>query len=105
MRGRTFDERQACFYTITRGGVWPLSDFLTRKRVPMTDAAHPASEHVTATPGHHAAPPGEQTYFPADEWQSFRDADKTAGAYIVVLMQGIFVIGLILYLIVLWSVV
>jgi hypothetical protein len=65
--------------------------------------AHTPSEHVTAPPGHHGT--DEQPYFPADEWQSFRDADKTAAAYIVALMQGIFVIGLVLYLIVLWSVV
>jgi hypothetical protein len=70
----------------------------------MSDAGHAPSEHITASPGHHAPAAGGQTYFPPDVWQSFRDADKTAGAYIVVLMQGIFLIGLILYLIVLWSV-
>jgi hypothetical protein len=68
----------------------------------MTDAAHGPAEHVPDAPGHH--PAGGQTYFPPDVWQSFREADKIAGTYIVVLMQGIFVIGLILYLIVLWSV-
>ncbi len=70
--------------------------------------AHAPSEHITADPGHahgHAPAAGEQTYFPPQEWQEFRDSDKTAGAYIVVLMQGIFVVGLVLYLIVLWSVV
>ena len=56
-------------------------------------------------PAHHGAPPGEQTYFPPDEWQQFRNADWTAAAYIVVLMQGIFLTGVVLYLIVLWSVV
>ncbi len=71
----------------------------------MNSDAHGPSEHITATPGHDDAPSGEQTYFSPTEWQSFRDADKLAGAYIVVLMQGIFAIGLVLYLIVLWSVV
>ncbi len=65
------------------------------------DDPHAPSEHAAA---HHDAPSGEQTYFPPHEWQSFRDADKTAAAYIVVLMQGIFLVGVVLYLIVLWSV-
>ena len=66
----------------------------------------PGAEHSIAHPAAHAHAPaaGEQTYFPPAEWQEFRDADKTAGAYIVVLMQGIFMVGLVLYLIVLWSV-
>jgi hypothetical protein len=66
----------------------------------------PPSEHSLAHPEAHAHAPaaGEQTYFPPAEWQEFRDADKTAAAYIVVLMQGIFIVGLVLYLIVLWSV-
>jgi hypothetical protein len=66
------------------------------------------SEHVTADPGHGHAhghdAGGEQTYFPPEHWQELRNIDKTAAAYIVVLMQGIFMIGLVLYLIVLWSV-
>jgi hypothetical protein len=70
----------------------------------MTGDAHGPSEHTHAEAGHHA-PASEQTYFSPTEWQALRDSDKLAGAYIVVLMQGIFAIGLVLYLIVLWSVV
>src|SRR5262249_26978671 len=69
---------------------------------------HAPSEHLAASAPHHdphATPAGEQTWFSPTERQEFRDADKTAAAYIVVLMQGIFVVGLVLYLIVLWSVV
>jgi hypothetical protein len=68
---------------------------------------HGPSEQITADPGHaHGhGPAAEQAHFSDQEWQEFRDSDKTAGAYIVVLMQGIFVVGLVLYLIVLWSVV
>jgi hypothetical protein len=80
------------------------------------EAPAPApSEHVPADPGHgaaeaHAHAPDhaahaayEQAHFPPEHWQELREADKTAAAYIVVLMQGIFVTGLVLYLIVLWS--
>jgi hypothetical protein len=71
----------------------------------MTHDPHAPSEHVTADPAHaHAPAAGEQTYFPPAEWREFRESDKTAAAYIVVLMQGIFMVGLVLYLIVLWSV-
>ena len=42
--------------------------------------------------------------YSAEEWKGFRAIDKTAGGYIVGLMGGIFSIGLVLYLIVLWSV-
>jgi hypothetical protein len=66
---------------------------------------HAPSEHVPAGAPHgHAPAAGEQTYFPPEEWRAFRESDKTAAAYIVVLMQGIFIVGLVLYLIVLWSV-
>jgi hypothetical protein len=52
-----------------------------------------------ATPGttHHAETASGQTYFPAAEWQSFREIDKTAAKYIVGLMVGIFIVGLLLY--------
>jgi hypothetical protein len=42
--------------------------------------------------------------YSAEEWRGFRAVDKTAAAYIVGLMGGIFTVGLVLYLIVLWSV-
>jgi hypothetical protein len=69
----------------------------------MTHDPHAPSEHVTADPAH-APAAGEQTYFSPAEWREYRESDKTAAAYIVVLMQGIFMVGLVLYLIVLWSV-
>jgi hypothetical protein len=68
-------------------------------------APAPAATHETAPAAAHSHETGEQTHFSPEEWQEFRDADKMAGAYIVVLMQGIFMVGLVLYLIVLWSVV
>jgi hypothetical protein len=42
----------------------------------------------------HAAP---TKHFTDAEWQSFRQSDMAAGRNIVVLMTGIFVIGVILY--------
>jgi hypothetical protein len=39
--------------------------------------------------------------FSAAEWNAFRASDAKAAAAIVVLMQGIFVIGVVLYLVVL----
>jgi hypothetical protein len=50
---------------------------------------HNAAEHATP-----ALP------FSDAEWQSFRQSDKAAGRNIVVLMTGIFVIGVILYAII-----
>jgi hypothetical protein len=66
----------------------------------MTDPAHPAEP---AAAGHAPAPPAGPL-FPADEWQQFCTIDKVAAGYIVGLMAGIFSVGLVLYLIVLWSV-
>ncbi len=67
---------------------------------------HGPSDQITATPPHHGHDHGHEPLpFTPGEWQSFRTADKIAASYIVVLMQGIFAIGLVLYLIVLWSVV
>jgi hypothetical protein len=66
---------------------------------------HAPSEHITPGAPHGHAPAAEQALFPPEEWRAFRNSDKTAAAYIVVLMQGIFIVGLVLYLIVLWSVV
>jgi hypothetical protein len=42
--------------------------------------------------------------YTAEEWQAFRDWDKNAAGHIVGLMTSIFTVGLVLYLIVLWSV-
>jgi hypothetical protein len=66
---------------------------------------HAPADHVTAAAPHHghAYAPAHPDFTP-EEWDSFRASDKTAATYIVILMQGIFAIGLVLYLIVLWSV-
>jgi hypothetical protein len=57
-------------------------------------------DHAT-TPGstaqHTETSPG-QPYFPAAEWEFFRQDDKTAAKYIVGLMVGIFIVGLFLYI-------
>jgi hypothetical protein len=60
---------------------------------------HPAPEHAIAA-GH---PPAAAALFPEDEWRLFRLSDKIGATYIVGLMAGIFSVGLVLYLIVLWS--
>ena len=62
-----------------------------------TEPSH-APDHGAPSPQTPALP------FTAAEWQSFRDWDKSAGGYIVGLMASIFTVGLVLYLIVLWSV-
>jgi hypothetical protein len=53
-----------------------------------------ASEHA-----HDASQPAEPL-FPQWEWQEFRLSDATAAKRIVVLMTGIFVVGIVLYSIV-----
>jgi hypothetical protein len=68
----------------------------------MTDPAQPSHTPEPAA-GHAPAPPSAPP-FAADEWQILRRSDKTAATYIVGLMGGIFAIGLVLYLIVLYSV-
>jgi hypothetical protein len=59
----------------------------------MTDAGHAG----------HGGQPG-QPYFPAAEWESFQAADRQAARNIIVLMGGIFSIGLLLYATVCWLV-
>jgi hypothetical protein len=49
---------------------------------------------------HAAAEHGGQPYFSDAEWNLLRESDVSAARAIVILMQGIFVIGLVLYLIV-----
>jgi hypothetical protein len=61
-------------------------------------------EEITTEAVTHDHALAEQSHFTPQEWDEFRAADKTAAAYIVILMQGIFIVGLVLYLIVLWSV-
>jgi hypothetical protein len=55
-------------------------------------------------PEHGAQAASGQTYFPDAEWQAFRREDLTAGKYIIGLMVGIFITGLLLYLGVAYSV-
>lgn len=51
------------------------------------------------THGHHAAT-GDRPYFPESMWQQFQIEDIAAGKAIILLISGIFSIGLILYSIV-----
>jgi hypothetical protein len=70
----------------------------------MTNTGEPphAADHGPAAA--HAHAPAAAVPFTAEEWRYFRATDRTAGAYIVGLMAGIFSVGLVLYLIVLFSV-
>jgi hypothetical protein len=55
---------------------------------------------MTAT--HHAEPAVNPfDLFPASEWAAFRRSDTQAATAIVVLMLGIFMVGIVLYSIVL----
>jgi len=54
------------------------------------------------TAEHHAeASVNAADLFPAEEWGAFRQSDSQAARAIVVLMQGIFIVGIVLYTIVL----
>jgi hypothetical protein len=55
---------------------------------------HGETHHGTAEHGTPAHP------FSDAEWQSFRQSDMAAGRNIIILMTGIFVIGVILYAII-----
>lgn len=44
---------------------------------------------------HH--PSGRPTYFTEQEWVDFQKSDRGAGGTVVMLMTGIFIIGLLLY--------
>jgi hypothetical protein len=57
-------------------------------------ATDPTHEH-----SHASDVPGEEL-FPAREWREFREADKDAAKRIVLLMTGIFLVGIVLYSIV-----
>jgi hypothetical protein len=48
--------------------------------------------------GHAPAPAGERPYFPASQWEQFQREDIAAGKAIILLMAGIFSIGLFLYM-------
>ena len=47
--------------------------------------------------GHHD---GERPYFPAAEWEAFQKDDITVGKAVILLISGIFTVGLVLYVIV-----
>lgn len=51
---------------------------------------------------HDNPPPGK--LFSDEEWQRLQTEDVQAGKAIIYLMSGIFAIGLVLYMIVAWSV-
>jgi hypothetical protein len=57
----------------------------------------PSPGHTEAVPVAPAHTATGQTYFPDAEWNQFRAQDLTAAKYIVGLMMGIFVVGLLLY--------
>ena len=64
--------------------------------------AHGHAEHgVTAHPGHgHGHPPAAALPFTDAEWNSFHHDDRYAGKAIVLLVGGIFVVGLLMYFVV-----
>jgi hypothetical protein len=45
-----------------------------------------------------------QTHFPDAEWEALQASDRQAARNIVCLMGGIFILGLIGYLLVCWSI-
>ena len=49
---------------------------------------------------HHAAAVNPGELFSASEWQAFTESDVQAAKAIVVLMTGIFLVGIVLYTIV-----
>jgi hypothetical protein len=55
--------------------------------------------HVTHGHDEHAVNPLD--LFPAQEWREFHESDKQAASRIVILMLSIFVVGIVLYSIVL----
>jgi hypothetical protein len=60
---------------------------------------HGTPEHAQphGTPPPHEVPVGPPPFTDA-EWQVFREEDKKAGARIVGLIVGIFLVGLVLYI-------
>jgi hypothetical protein len=63
-------------------------------RIPARD------ENQMIETAHHGAPPYPDALFSASEWQAFRESDQQAAKAIVVLMAGIFCVGVLLYSIV-----
>jgi hypothetical protein len=62
----------------------------------------PSAETGATDPHAHGAHPGLP--FTEAEWRDFHESDKGAGAAIIILMSGIFTIGLVLYSIVTYTV-
>jgi type IV secretory pathway component VirB8 len=55
---------------------------------------------MTASLHPHGNSTNHQEVFPAAEWEEFHEADRQAAKRIVLLLVGIFVIGIVLYSIV-----
>jgi hypothetical protein len=55
---------------------------------------HDNPSHDVSIPGGPGKPP---LHFTPEEWQGFRNSDKGAGRSVVLLMGGIFCVGLVLY--------
>lgn len=60
---------------------------------------HTPHNHDVAIPG---GPGGTTLHFSDAEWQQFRTSDFAAGRAVVLLMAGIFSIGLLLYATIDW---
>ena len=58
---------------------------------------HGSHSHDVAIPGGPGKPP---LHFTEEEWQGFRNSDMGGGRAVVLLMGGIFGVGLVLYTIV-----
>ena len=54
--------------------------------------------HAEEPHGHQPTEP--RPYFPAAEWEQFQKEDIAAGKAIILLMSGIFTIGLVLYIVI-----
>lgn len=52
----------------------------------------------------HVQPGGIRALFPDEEWEQFERSDLGAGKVVVALMTGIFLVGLILYTVILVAV-
>src|SRR5262245_35488333 len=85
-----------------RDNVRPLDP--SRGRLICSLKSRPRSAFKDQAMTHAAESTPTQLPFSDAEWQTLQNDDRLAGGSIVGLMGGIFIIGLVLYLIVLWSV-
>ncbi len=63
----------------------------------MTEPAHNPHPPAWHDPAAAVADPKKEPKFSAAEIQDFRNADRYAGAAIVMLMAGVFTVGLLMY--------